>query len=608
VLDNDSDADHPIIGGQDVRSFQLFDRSELNIVDVVQPDDGYVAIAGDRLRVEPDPNFNGTLFIVYAVQARQDPVWNGDSYVTTCYPDSVYDQRQFLRSETSPCQVQYGFLEVEVGQVNDRPEAIEDTATTDEDEAVIIDVLANDGDIDGDDLAIWGVGPARIGTTEVVDGKIVYTPDADEFGTDSFVYYATDGLALSVASVDVEVAPVLDPPTIEDELELSGPEDEPVVFEVTIDDVDSDDLTVTIGDAPTVGSVDIDGTTVTYTPTANWFGNVDFTLVVTDDELSTTGTMSIEITSVNDEPSILDAAADTDEDTAVTIPITFWDIEDDNMTIAITADPDNGTAVIDGRNVVYTPDDDYFGPDSLTVSTTDSDNATTEATVTIDVAPVNDEPTALACPGVTVESGTSITIDVSACGRDVDGDRLVIAAASTAAATGSVVQSGSREVTYTAKDGFEGSDAITSTLIDGKGGAVKITIAVTVEVPVNPYVGAAGLDGEVVRIYSAMLGRLPDAGGFAYWTELRANGLSLEQMIELFANSPEFTSLFGDRMAGDTDGDWVDFVYREIMNRNPDAPGRAYWLDLLGRGLISRSGMIVWFAESPEYQAITQTT
>ncbi|MDF0599078.1 Ig-like domain-containing protein, partial [Psychromarinibacter halotolerans] len=90
----------------------------------------------------------------------------------------------------------------------DDPVALDDAATTARDVPVVIDVLANDSDADGDALSVTGIGtPASNGTAVVnPDGTITYTPDAGFFGTDTFTYDVDDGTgATSQATVTVTV-------------------------------------------------------------------------------------------------------------------------------------------------------------------------------------------------------------------------------------------------------------------------------------------------------------------------------------------------------------------------------------------------------------------
>ena len=78
--------------------------------------------------------------------------------------------------------------------VNDGPVAVNDAATTAEDTAVSVAVLANDTDLDGDTLAVSSVtAPAHGNAVINPDGTITYTPAANYNGADSFSYTIGDG-------------------------------------------------------------------------------------------------------------------------------------------------------------------------------------------------------------------------------------------------------------------------------------------------------------------------------------------------------------------------------------------------------------------------------
>ncbi len=104
---------------------------------------------------------------------------------------------------------------IEVTDVNEAPEAADDEAVTPEDQAVTVDVLANDTDPEGDRLRVRSVTAAAHGAVRLVSGGIViYTPERDFHGADSFAYVASDGRGLTdTATVEVTVLPVNDAPT-----------------------------------------------------------------------------------------------------------------------------------------------------------------------------------------------------------------------------------------------------------------------------------------------------------------------------------------------------------------------------------------------------------
>ena len=103
--------------------------------------------------------------------------------------------------------------------VNDAPVAVDDTAETDEDIPVNIDVLGNDSDIDSPNLlVIETVAPANGTVVIEADGTITYTPNANFNGVDSFTYTVADGdpmfagIKTDTATVTVTVNPVNDAP------------------------------------------------------------------------------------------------------------------------------------------------------------------------------------------------------------------------------------------------------------------------------------------------------------------------------------------------------------------------------------------------------------
>lgn len=102
--------------------------------------------------------------------------------------------------------------------------------------------------------------------------------------------------------------------------------------------------------------------------------------------------------------------------------------------------------------------------------------------------------------------------------------------------------------------------------------------------------------GRVLRLYRAVLGREPDAGGLAFWVGEYEGGLSLDEMAEQFTGQPEYTQLYGN---DPTDTELVDAVYLNVLRRPGDAGGVAFWLDGLEAGLTVPE-LFVAFADSPE--------
>jgi hypothetical protein len=93
---------------------------------------------------------------------------------------------------------------------NRPPTARDDQAATHRNRAVVVDVLANDGDEDGDPLTVAAAGSATNGTVRVVDGGIEYEPRKGFGGIDTFTYTISDGRggeATATVAVDVGSTP-----------------------------------------------------------------------------------------------------------------------------------------------------------------------------------------------------------------------------------------------------------------------------------------------------------------------------------------------------------------------------------------------------------------
>jgi hypothetical protein len=106
-----------------------------------------------------------------------------------------------------------GAVTVTVLPVNDPPVAVDDEATVPGGGSVAIDVLANDGDVEGDGLALVRVGPPTVGSASHQEGRVVYTAPPGG-GAASFDYTVADGAgATAQASVVVAITAVNEPPS-----------------------------------------------------------------------------------------------------------------------------------------------------------------------------------------------------------------------------------------------------------------------------------------------------------------------------------------------------------------------------------------------------------
>jgi hypothetical protein len=199
--------------------------------------------------------------------------------------------------------------------------ARDDEYTVDEDsQDNRLDVLDNDSDRDGDTLTIVAVTQGDIGRVVIIDGgaRLSYTPDPDEFGSDSFTYTITDGKNGSdTARVDMTVQAINDPPIAQNDQAATN-EDTPVGIEVLANDRDPDGAlnlaTLRRISGPSHGSAIAGTGIITYTPSLNWYGDDAFTYEICDNGSPPpvecdTATVAVAVSEENDPP-VADAGPD----------------------------------------------------------------------------------------------------------------------------------------------------------------------------------------------------------------------------------------------------------------------------------------------------------
>ncbi|MFH0939003.1 MAG: Ig-like domain-containing protein [Planctomycetota bacterium] len=281
-----------------------------------------------------------------------------------------------------------------------RPWAVPDAASTLEDVAVTIAVLTNDVTINGSVLTIKGATSGANGTVTHTSNQVVYTPNANFNGSDSFTYTISTGVDLpDTGTVNVIVTPVNDAPVASDGT-LSVIEDTIANGSFVASDVDSDSLTFSLVTDGAKGHVIItDAATgaYTYTPNLNANGDDSFTFKVNDGLLdSNIAAVTVTINPVNDAPISSDGALTVIEDTPAVGALVASDVDDDPLTFSLVTDGANGHVVITNAATgayTYTPNLNVNGGDSFTFKVNDKLLDSNIATVIVTIKPVNDAPT-----------------------------------------------------------------------------------------------------------------------------------------------------------------------------------------------------------------------
>ncbi|MNJ86419.1 hypothetical protein D3C87_39130 [compost metagenome] len=437
------------------------DNTSVTVVD--QPSNGTVTIdpVTGAITYAPNLNFNGTDTLIYSICDTGMPVFCDTALVI-----------------------------ITVTPVNDSPVANGDTATTDENAPVVIDVPSNDTDPEGNiDLTSVTIVDQPSNGTVTVDpttGEITYTPNPGFNGTDTLIYSICDtGMPVlcDTALVIITVNPVNDPPVANGDTETTD-EDTPVVIDVTSNDTDPDgnlDITsVTIVDQPSNGTVTVDPLTgeITYTPNSNFNGTDTLIYSICDTGmpvLCDTALVIITVNPVNDAPVANDDTATTNEDTPVVINVPSNDTDPDgnidNTSVTVVDQPSNGTVTVDPLTgeITYTPNPGFNGTDTLVYSICDTGMPVLcdTAVVVITINFVNDPP--VANPDTaTTEEDAPVVIDVTSNDTDPDGnlDNTSVTVVDQPSNGTVTVDPLTGAVTYTPNPGFSGTDTLIYSICD----------------------------------------------------------------------------------------------------------------------------------------------
>ncbi|TVZ56571.1 gliding motility-associated-like protein [Lutibacter sp. Hel_I_33_5] len=482
------------------------DPNTAGVQDSVTTPEGVWTVDGNGLLTfDPVDNYNGTASITYTVQDDQGAESNS------------------------------GAVSVVVSAVNDAPVATNDAIGTNPNTPVIIPVLTNDNDVDGDDLTVSLIttNPTKGSVMINPDGTITYTPNAGFInGTDSFEYRVCDtSNACDTATVTVSVpntplSPTANPDT--NTVAEGGTVSVPTLGVLANDtDANLDGLTVvgikigaqtfTVGQPATIAgkgtiTINSDGS-YEFTALGDFNGAFPEITYTVSDGTSTAdseGTLNITVTPVNDAPVANNDAVTIDEDATATVNVATNDTDVDGAIDPSTVDldpsspgvqntlttPEGVWSVNTSGVVTFDPVDNFNGTASLPYTIKDNNGleSTTPGTITVTVNSVNDAPVATN-DTVTVDEDTNATIDVTANDTDSDGtiDKTTVDLDPTTSGVQNTITTpegvwsvdANGIVTFDPKDDFNGTASLPYNVKDN-GGTISNngTITVTVD-PVN---------------------------------------------------------------------------------------------------------------------------
>ncbi|MBN2317256.1 MAG: tandem-95 repeat protein [Sedimentisphaerales bacterium] len=206
------------------------------------------------------------------------------------------------------------------------------------------------------------------------------------------------------------------------------------------------------------------------------------------------------IRKANHPPTAKADSVTTQEDTPISIVLSGDDHDGNPLTYQVIDGPSHGELNGTPPELVYSPNEHFAGPDSITFKVNDGKKDSVPGAVAIMVTPVNDLPIANDDKATIQEDAPIMTINVLANDTDGDGDRLIVVNA-TQGRNGSVTINTDGSLTYAPNRSFSGTDTFSYTLSDGKGGTDTATVEVTV-VAVNDAPRITSKPSQTARVWA----------------------------------------------------------------------------------------------------------
>ncbi len=309
-------------------------------------------------------------------------------------------------------------IKFSIKPVNDAPQANADIARLDEDSSILIDVLANDVDVDGDPLTISAIDhPQNVGEFKIENNKIAYTPNLNYHGTFTFTYSVTDGKEISSAEVEVTVKSVNDIPSVSD-FQVDLDENDEFVFSVEIfenhfSDPDHSNLQkIKIIQLPSQGQLflfnqpvnssrevifnDLDN--LKYVPEKGFTGKDKIIYNASDgiDYANLPANLWLNVIDINFVPEARDDnGITTPEDTPIIIDVMANDTDEDGDKLTVTKVSAITTGTLEitpEEQILFVPALNYSGSFTFEYTITDEAGATDKANVNVIVVEENDRP------------------------------------------------------------------------------------------------------------------------------------------------------------------------------------------------------------------------
>ena len=372
----------------------------------------------------------------------------------------------------------------------------------DEGSALVV-TLSDDDKSDVEDNAdktklVWSVLGFDIGEVEVDEAdinKITFTPDDENFdGTVEVSLVLSDSLgATDVKALGLTWNGVNDVPTAA-AMSVGVVEGGEALIVLDGSDVDDgDNLVYSIEDVPTKGSAVLSGSVVVYENTDLTASSDSFTYRVYDGTAySTTETVTVDISSVNNLPVASDGVLTVAEDGVGGGTLSATDIDDVSLVYSVVKGAEYGVVEITDTGTgayTYTHNGDEVVEDSFTFKASDGKDSSNIASVVVTVDPVNDAPSFTDLFNMSSPTGQILVLNLNdlMAPRDEE-DGVLVWAASVSGWSGGDDDLADGVLTLTPPDeNFQGQIDLDITLTDDGGAfSVQNDVVVTWLDNVNP--------------------------------------------------------------------------------------------------------------------------
>lgn len=368
--------------------------------------------------------------------------------------------------------------------------AVDDNVTTGQFNPVVIPVLTNDFDPEGDNFGITGVIASGNGTPVLnPDGTVTFTPNVSSGCgyIDSFQYTIADVLgAVDTGTVYIDILCCPRPVAVDDYITMIG--NTTTTYNILANDtLSGTPLVTTVLSGPMHGAVQLNNGVITYTPVTNYCNNFD-TIVYSIASICGRDTATVYIhVKCNRAPVVANDAVSVCVDSLLNFQPLLNDVDPDTgdvlTVVAITIPtPNLGSATLVGNTVVFAPNG-TLGTASITYQVCDNGVpslcSTGTITITVDTSCYRHAPITN-----TMYDTTFINTTLSACADsfvvDIDGDQLSITGFCDNADNGTVQLGNGLCFNYTPNSGFVGNDTFCLVVCDQTGLCSNLTVIITV--------------------------------------------------------------------------------------------------------------------------------